>query len=721
MLNEGYVLFKSLERCGIVLTKRHPDLKKPGKKDGLIVGLNREGRVDRIEYRNKDDVSRLWTIREGNYNSFPVLILREPIWKVDKNDELRNNLNNLKEETKKRELIIKKNRKLNITKKQEKWWKRLIERINNIIQYFETQDEEYKAFFELMNRFKSLKINNFIEDLSNNLRQKGDDIPYSLLENILIGNKWDNRNNGYVIEIPLILDVSDWKNFSIRVASPKFEGFVSNCLYKMEKNHLIQQNASEKISALSGKNTILEDDKFPNPKLPVIGITYIFAVNKDTPCQTRYKKTSVEIIPIGREEANSIQDSLIWITDSSREGKTWYPVPGLMDNRDLLITYLENKPDIDVNKAYLLGGISKNSFSESNYEAIAKIVIDALKGKEVVKVNDVIRIFVLRKVDLGRTQVSLHRVYTVSELEKADKLWREASKNSPPFSLPFFKKEIKKITENENIKSVSISQFLNNDGLNTIFLSTWCPFPADLVQITQKQWIRFGKGSYTVPGISLGDIYDIFFDLDNKQKDLANDLLRLTIQRTQSLLIGFGNVDHKKEIKIFNTDTKFAVLKIVSIISIYLYKLGINKENYMKDKFFLVGRFLSLVDTLHFEWCKNVRGGYPEKSENEWRKAIPPQLLGNAHLQIALDNPVSAFDMLSRRINIYQAWTKKESGEKVKLARWALGELGEISDLLSKSNLPSSTTSAERAQILLGYLARPEKKKDSDMEENNNY
>ena len=49
MLNEGYTLYKSLERCGIKLTKRHPDIKEPGKKDGLIVALNKEGKVDRIE------------------------------------------------------------------------------------------------------------------------------------------------------------------------------------------------------------------------------------------------------------------------------------------------------------------------------------------------------------------------------------------------------------------------------------------------------------------------------------------------------------------------------------------------------------------------------------------------------------------------------------------------------------------------------------------------
>lgn len=704
MLNEGYVLYKSLERCGIKLSKRHPDIKEPGKKDGLIVGLNTEGKVDRIEYRNKEDVSKLWTTREGNHNSFPVLKLQRPIWKVDKVDAIRKNLDDLKkDETEKRKLITGENRELNITETEINWWNRLQERVKKIRPFFETKDNEYQALPELMNRFLVSKVDDFIHYLSMKLKRIENDIPYSLLENILIGNKWDNKKQEYVAEVPLILDVSDWENFPIRVASPKSENFVSACLFKMQDDSTFQANNNNGLSALSGEVTILEDDKFPNPKLPIIGNAYLFSVNDQTPCQTRYKKTSTEIIPIGRKEAYAIQDSLNWITENSREGKTWYPIPGLMDKRDLLIAYIENKPDINVNKAHLLGGVSKNDFSGSNYEATAKAVIDALKGREVVKANDLIRIFALRKADPGRTQVSLQRVYSVSELVQADELWRESARNHPNFSLPFFRKEIERITAKQQSKSDSISHFLNDNESNAIFLAPWCPFPADLVQLTQKQWIRFGQSTSSVSSIALGDVYDVFFDLKNQRNHLTNDLLTLTFQRTQSLLIGLGNADHKNEIFSFNTEARFTALKAFSILSIYLYKLGIKKENYMKDTFVNIGRFLALVDTLHYEYCKNIRDGN-----------IPPQLLGNAHLQIALDNPVSAFDILSRRISVYQAWTKKEKGEQARLGRWAISELGKVSNQLLEKTLPTSTTSVERTQILLGYLARPENRTEAE-------
>jgi hypothetical protein len=704
MLNEGYALYKSLERCGIRLTPRHPDVKEPGKKDGLIVGLDKKGRVARIEYRKAEDVSKLWTTREGMHNSFPVLKLQRPLWKLGQNDPLRKQLNDpKKDETEKRKLLKRQDRKLNITSDETKWWKRLQERVTKLRPFFETTIQDHKALPQLMNRFLlAAKVDDFAQELFKRLKQVQNEVPYTLFENILIGNIWYEKKKEYRAEVPLILDVSDWDDktkYSNRVASPRFEAFVNECMFKMQDSLTKQKNNNiPSLSALSGENLLLEDDKFPCPNLPIIGNTYLFSVADHTPCQTRYKQSSTDIIPVGRKEANAIQDSLNWITDDERKGKTWYPIPGLNDGEsDLLIVYLDGKPNLSVNKAYLLGGVSKNDFSENTYEAISSVAINALKGENILKANELIRIFALRKADPGRTQVSLQRVYTISELIRSDETWREAAKNIPNVSMPFFRKEIEKTIVKQGNISVSISQFLADRESKVTFLSPRCPFPADLVRLTQKQWIRFGEDVSSLTGVSLGDVYDVFFAQENEQRNLIEKLLSTTLQRAQSLLIGLGQAEQKKEMKGFTSESRFTLLTTISAFAIYLHKLGIKKEEYMKDTFFYVGRFLSLIDTLHLEYCKNVRGGN-----------IPPQLLGNAHLQVALDNPVSAFDLLSRRIGIYQAWTRKEQGDKIKLARWAVGQIGKVSDLLAEKTLPTSTASAERAQILLGYLARSE-------------
>ena len=147
-------------------------------------------------------------------------------------------------------------------------------------------------------------------------------------------------------------------------------------------------------------------------------------------------KRKAQLLPVDvdEDEANAIQDSLVWITDENRRGKTWYP----LEKKEFLIVYLESKPDINVNKAHLLGGVTKNDFSESSYEAISSVAIEALKGNKLIKANDLIRLFALRKADLGRTQVSLQRIYAISDLVKADENWKEAAKNFPNISLPFF-------------------------------------------------------------------------------------------------------------------------------------------------------------------------------------------------------------------------------------------------------------------------------------------
>jgi hypothetical protein len=460
------------------------------------------------------------------------------------------------------------------------------------------------------------------------------------------------------------------------------------------------------VSGLSGKPKLLVNDKYPQLTLP-IGKAYLFSAAGNIPCLERYGKISTEIFPVGKDEADDISRSLKGIINEDRKGKTWYP----LNKNEFLIVYLESMPNINVNKAYLLGGVSKDDFSESSYEAISSVAIEALKGNKLVKANDLIRLFALRKADPGRTQVSLQRTYTKSDLVKADECWREASQNIPYISIPFFRKEIENtIIGRENISKI-ILEFVEDAGAKAIFLSPQCPFPADLVQLTKKQWFQPKKKndkakreSSDVPGISLDNIYDVFFASDDGGKQLIEGLLRTTLQRTEPLIIGIGQADHKNKTNEFRSETRITVLRTISAFAIYLYKLGIKKEDYMKDTFFYVGRFLSLVDTLHYEYCDKVRGGN-----------IPPQLLGNTHLPIALDNPVSAFDMLSRRIGIYQAWTKKgqDNQDALKLARWAVGQLGKVTDSLSEKTLPDHTTSAERAQILLGYLARADKKTDT--------
>jgi hypothetical protein len=118
----------------------------------------------------------------------------------------------------------------------------------------------------------------------------------------------------------------------------------------------------------------------------------------------------------------------------------------------------------------------------------------------------------------------------------------------------------------------------------------------------------------------------------------------------------------------------------------------------MKGAAYELGRFLSLVDILHRQYCLEVR------------KDVPRQLLGNAMLPGTMTNPKKALGQMWNRIRIYQGWAQRDG---TGLARWTLGEMGLRTPGLAEG-LAERMDDAGKAQLLLGYLARWEKKEEKE-------
>lgn len=117
----------------------------------------------------------------------------------------------------------------------------------------------------------------------------------------------------------------------------------------------------------------------------------------------------------------------------------------------------------------------------------------------------------------------------------------------------------------------------------------------------------------------------------------------------------------------------------------------------MTSPTFQVGRLLSLADSLHLEYCRHVRNN-----------SIPPQLVGNALMATAQEEPTKALSMMWGRIKPYHAWAQTlKGGDEVRLVKYYLKQLGDVSDQLKDTALPQRCTDADKAQMLLGYLARP--------------
>ena len=106
----------------------------------------------------------------------------------------------------------------------------------------------------------------------------------------------------------------------------------------------------------------------------------------------------------------------------------------------------------------------------------------------------------------------------------------------------------------------------------------------------------------------------------------------------------------------------------------------------MSQNAYLIGRLMSLADEFHRNYCKRERDG-----------EFPRQFIGNALMPMALENPTAGLARLAERLTLYQRVA--DTGLR--------DEAGAVSRAIVKDSLPPRCSDAEKAQMLLGYLARP--------------
>ena len=452
-----------------------------------------------------------------------------------------------------------------------------------------------------------------------------------------------------------------------------------------------KDNEKKYTCALTGEKTLTLVKIFPDPNFPQIGPQFLMSMNEKIECHCRYGKVGAEIFSLSDEKANQLNSVSRYIVSPEKKNKTWIPVLSgkwegnpKKEQKDLLISYVEKLPALqNENIALLVGGDSE--FAEQRFEAVSQIVCDAIREQVVDTTEAKIKIFVIRKISKGQSQVVLNEFCSILDVQEAVRGWREASDNHPYFSLYL------SITKKE--KSVE--------------MEPWIPYPVDLLKLLQYQWTRDGVSKNKINACSLRDAYDLFFDRGKRTEISARRLLQLMLQRVTPLCIGGGRTKDSKDFDIWNDYdfiAKRSLLLSISFMGILLFKLGIKKEEYVKTAGYNIGRLLSLCDCLHKEYCRQVR------SKNKKSPDIPNQLLGNAALRTVLVNPEKGLAVLSERIPIYVAWADKVSGEEFKLALWAKKNIGIVSELLSNQDIPKSVNDILKAQILLGYLAHPDNK-----------
>lgn len=696
MLSEGYDLLRNLDETGFDIPMDHRDVKKPGKNPGYRVGLGDDGLPQIVEEVDRESMGRLWYHREGKQNAFPVVRIQHALLSVPIDDPLRKRLDALKrtEQTQRlkllREAIDK--RELQLSKHDEQTWERLREKARGWLDIFSETDERHVALVLMLRRFvetvaSPTDLLRRVCQLIVQRLEQGRLQDVALAEKLLVGMPDKKRpEKPAKAEVPVVLDVVE-PDYPVSVADSKMGSYVSRRLRANEKTD------PDGICALQGVPRPLLKRRFPEPSLGSLGETKLFSKNKDTPCEFRYLKKpedwedASKSFPVDQRLAEDIAAGLSTLTVPDLKGKTWRMVANgkwegigrnKKEKKDLLLVYCEGQPVISDEAADTFG--CDEGEKRDQFENEAKALCRALEGIIKYRPQSRLHLLLIGKADKEKKQVLMHMTPTPQELFDAAERWQQGVR--------------------ENLPTITLPLPPEEKGQKAVEGQPLPPYPDRAVRLLSSEWVRGGTDEQKLEGPALRQVLDMMLRSPGRWQEAAENLLDLTVRRIGPLFTSVSGALQARKIEEYSRHARETALRAVAVLGILLDTLGRERKVYMNDIAFQLGRLLALADTLHREYCVHVRKG-----------SIPPQLIGNALMSAAANNPEDAIDRLRERLNIYQAWATKSDGEPYRLAKWAVGQMGEICHAI-KRPLPTKTDQRFRAELFLGYMARSPKEND---------
>jgi len=708
MLSEGYKLRRELDAANFDVPATHPKVLSPGKSPGYRVGLAENGLPTTVEELNGEEMASLWYHIKGKQNAFPVVKVQHALLAVPKDDSLRKRLDDVKKgkETQRISLLREAidSRAAQLPPNDEQTWKRLREKARAFLKVFPEEAGQFGAFAIMLRRFTepAPPIRDWLSRLAKLIMQRlvqGQLQDSKLTEMLLIG-KLKSEDEYAEARVPLALDVAE-ADVSVRVGNQRMRAYVSTRLVNVERK---KDKRPKERCAMTGKDRVLLQGAFPEVQLPELGNTKLFSKYDATPCEFRYVKKPKEwkdrrkSFSIGEDIAADIADAFRALTTPDLQGKTWRMVANgkwegsgknKKEKKDLLLVYCEGQPVISDEAANTFGDDDKER--REQFENDAKGLCRALDGIIKHRPESHLHLLIIGKADKEKKQVLLHLTLTPQQVLDAAERWQRAVR--------------------ENLPKVTLSLPPEKKGGKAIQGRPMPPYPDRVVRLLSSQWVRGGTDERKLEGPALRQVLDVMLRSPGRWEDAAANLLDMTVRRSGPLLVGVTaafRINRKEQIKEFPPSAREAALRAVAVLGILLHVLGRERKIYMNETAFQLGRLLALADTLHREYCVHVRKG-----------SIPPQLIGNAVMPAAADNPEDAIDRLRERMNIYQAWATKSHGDEYRLAKWAVGQMGRICNAI-KRPLPTKTNKTFRAELFLGYLARPSKDEDDALQETSN-
>lgn len=713
MLSEVWQLVKALEKAGIATEKTHPRVNEPGRTTGpcLRVRLKADGQVGAIEGVTDDDWPGLWTVMEGNMNSFPVMRLTQPLLRLPHNhdgwtqlgyDQKGTRAKKTKPGPEKAQAILKDVWDRTEHRGATEAWDRMREKAGELGSCAEGNTPAAQVLRDFGKRFAASA-----KDPEQLLRQIGESClttaekgrlrgsAWDAVEALLVGTKPPTQPDGDAeTKVQLAFDL-DNDDLPIRFYSSEVRGYLMEVL-PVDADRSDPSQVPVVQCSLSGQEGASQDRPFTKVRLPVLNKAFpLFSMFSDAACNTRHGLTDSMAIPVTRSTDSRLANALKTITLPSRQGYTWRSVASgkferrsgrTVEKSDLLIVYPEAKPDIAERVADIFGNDEQTI--ERQFDADTKTVCKALDGIARANPASRLQLFVIRKVSEGQAQIAIAESPTVLEVLEAARRWSEGATNVPEIVIP--------------LPPAERAQPPREGRPRT-------PFPDEVVRLLAEQWMNEGRKSAKIQGVGLGDVLHLMLRTPGKWQVARDRMLNLLLQRLATLLLGVSNATSKKTRdawKEFPTGSRLAGLRAVSLAGILLGANNRYREVYMTSAAFDIGQMLKLADILHKDYCVVVRKG-----------SIPPSLIGNAMMPRAFDNPREAVADLADRMRVYAGWAKTARDPRtgaendptliaVREARKTLRRFEPLAARLKDSGLPEGCDDVMKAEMLLGYLAK---------------
>ena len=476
--------------------------------------------------------------------------------------------------------------------------------------------------------------------------------------------------------LSVILDSTELVKVGYSTISAAFTNRLNEDLLKADEKQ-ISSKQEDAVDAFGTEFAAVEEP-MPEIKLPGGFTTSLRTMFKEHKCQHRYGRIENATYPIAPATRLRLKSALEWVSAEERKNITW----SKLDTGEILFAYPESKPSLS---AGLAAVFQRSAGSEqSSFEGAAKRFLCSLReGKDPgtdSRANR-IQIFILRKLDKGRTKIVYTYNTTPEELEQLGEVWWTGCHNLPEFP---------RIFESKNSHDL---------------------FPLEVVSLLNSAWKHDGTlASKKYKPFSGYHGLELFFD----DGSMARNDLSALLRNLEPTAVKLGRCAYHLD-AISKTQEIFQ--KSFLLLGLLLDRLGSRKEQYMQEFPYLYGQLLKVSDEMHILHCRVEREGN-----------IPPQLVGGSFYSAAAELPLQTLAQLGRRMIPYLSWAKayqnKNSVEKGKeswRAGWYLRLYERIaSQITEQAELKTKFTEAERAQMFIGYLAQfPQSdKQNSDSNKN---